>query len=174
MTINYILDTQISFDFDYDKVARKVIDASLKTVFFPYEVELCITLTDSDNIRRFNRDYRNIDKVTDVLSFPMIDFGADYKMIIDRTCDMYQFIEDNAIYINPDSDEVMLGDIVLCIPKLIEQAEEYGHSILREYAFLIVHSMLHLLGYDHINDDERIVMEDRQKIILDTVGILRA
>ena len=109
--------------------------------------------------------HRGIDRPTDVLSFPMQTYEkpADFSHVED-------FIEEN---FNPDTGELLLGDIVLNVEKVIEQAKTYGHSQKREYAFLILHSMLHLFGYDHESEDERLLMEDRQRTILDTLGITR-
>jgi probable rRNA maturation factor len=100
-----------------------------------------------------------------VLSFPLIDYpsAGDFSKIEDS--------DDN---FSPESGEVMLGDIVISIPKVIEQAEEFNHSIKREYSFLIAHSMLHLMGYDHMEDDERVIMENKQSLILDNLGITRS
>ena len=103
----------------------------------------------------------------------MIEYDSDYSRISDRKEEMYDFLIDRIDIKNPDTDEIILGDIVLCIPVIIMQAQEYNHSILREYAFLIAHSMLHLLGYDHIEDDERIIMENKQNQILESLSITR-
>lgn len=102
---------------------------------------------------------------TDVLSFPMVDYEkpSDFDHVEDA-------VED---YFNPETGELMLGDIVISVDKVEEQAEKYGHSQTRELAFLVAHSMLHLCGYDHMVDEERLVMEDRQRQILDTRGYTR-
>lgn len=165
MTINIIEETDPQFDFEYKELARQVIPFTLKEESFPYEAEVTLTLTDNPSIHQLNLQARGIDRATDVLSFPMVDYdaAADYSMLQDHLMD----------YLNPDTDEVMLGDIVLSAEKVKSQAEEYGHSPRREYAFLITHSMLHLLGYDHMTDTERSVMEDRQRNILDQLGIVR-
>ena len=97
--------------------------------------------------------------------YPMVDYNlpADFSLVD----------ESPECYLNPETDELLLGDIMISVDKVYEQAEEYGHSRKREFAFLIAHSMLHLLGYDHIEDEERMVMEAKQEAILETLGITR-
>lgn len=173
MTVYIEDEVKASFEFDYKMYAELVIDKALSQEHFPYDIELSITFTDEEAIKTINNEYRDIDSSTDVLSFPMIDYDNSFAKCSERTEDMYSFIENNVDVINPDTDEVILGDIVLCIPMLYKQAEEYNHSVLREYAFLIAHSMLHLLGYDHIEDDERLIMEEKQDLILKSLDITR-
>lgn len=173
MTVYFENQTDYEFDFDYKEIANKVINKTLLHERFNHDVEVSITFADEDSIREINKEFRDIVKSTDVLSFPMIEYDPDYSRISDRKEEMYDFVNDNIDIINPDSDEIILGDIVLCIPILLNQAKEYNHSILREYAFLIVHSMLHLLGFDHIEEDERIIMENKQKEILESLNITR-
>ena len=173
MTIYYENQTDYEFDFDYKKTANDVISKTLLLEHFNYDVEVSITFVDEENIREINKEFRDLDKSTDVLSFPMIEYDSDYSRISDRKEEMYDFLIDRIDIKNPDTDEIILGDIVLCIPVIIMQAQEYNHSFLREYAFLIAHSMLHLLGYDHIEDDERIIMENKQNQILESLSITR-
>ena len=173
MTIYYENQTDYEFDFDYKKTANDVISKTLLLEHFNYDVEVSITFVDEENIREINKEFRDLDKSTDVLSFPMIEYDSDYSRISDRKEEMYDFLIDRIDIKNPDTDEIILGDIVLCIPVIIMQAQEYNHSILREYAFLIAHSMLHLLGYDHIEDDKRIIMENKQNQILESLSITR-
>lgn len=122
-------------------------------------------MTDNDAIQEINREYREIDAPTDVLSFPMIEYEkeSDFSHVEDS-------VED---YFNPESGELILGDIIISVEKVIEQAEKYGHSRERELAFLIAHSMLHLCGYDHMVDEEREVMEQKQREILAGAGYNR-
>lgn len=173
MTIYYDNQTDYEFDFDYKKVANDVITKTLLHEQFKYDVEVSITFVNEESIREINKEYRDLDKSTDVLSFPMIEYDSDYSRISDRKEEMYDFLIDLIDIKNPDTDEIILGDIVLCVPVIINQAKEYNHSILREYAFLIVHSMLHLLGFDHIEEDERIIMENKQNQILESLSITR-
>ncbi len=165
MTICIEAETEIHFPFDYEKLANKVISYTIEREDFPFEAELNLTLVDEETIRSINREYREIDRSTDVLSFPMLAYeqAGDFTGIDEN-------VEDN---FNPDTGEVLLGDIILCVPKIYTQAEEYGHSVEREYAFLIVHSMLHLFGYDHMTPDEAAFMENKQREILNEMNILR-
>ena len=164
MTILFSIESTMDFDFDYEEIARKTIDAVCEVEHFDFESEISITFTTKAAIMELNEKFRNTNRVTDVLSFPLISFHAPLEY------DSYEFSDDD---MNPETYEVMLGDIVLCMERLKEQALEYGHSDLREYAFLICHSMLHLLGYDHIQDDERQLMEEREKLIMDKLQIFR-
>lgn len=164
MTIMIEEETEISFDFDYRKLAEEVITFALDHEAFPYEAEVNLTLVDNETIQEINREHRDIDKPTDVLSFPMISYesAGDFSKIED--------FDDN---FNLDTGEALLGDIVISIPKVLEQAENYGHSVKREFAFLIVHSVLHLFGYDHMTPEEAAFMENKQKNILNELNILR-
>lgn len=164
MTLDFVNETDIEFDFSYEEIATKVIEATLDHENFPYDVQVSLTLTDEDTIREINRDNRDIDSVTDVLSFPFLDFPARGE---------YGFLDDDDTAFDPDSGEVILGDIVICLKRVIDQAEEYGHSRLREYAFLICHSMLHLLSYDHMTPEDEEVMFAKQREILDILNIVR-
>ena len=165
MTILMEEETEVSFDFDHRTLAQEIIIAACDAEKCPYEAEVNLTLVDNDAIHRINREYRQIDRPTDVLSFPMqtYDTPADFSHVED--C-----VEDN---FNPDTGELLLGDIILSVEKVREQAAVYGHSEKREYAFLILHSMLHLFGYDHETEQEREAMEERQRSILDQLGITR-
>ena len=160
MTFLFDTDLEIDFDFDYLKLYEAVANACLEFEKCPYEPEVSLVIVDDDDIRSINRDNRNIDKATDVLSFPMNEF--------ENPGDFGDFIYENGTF-SPESGELILGDIVLSINHIKSQAQEYGHSVEREYAFLIVHSMLHLCGYDHMEEEERIVMEDRQKAIMESL-----
>ena len=143
MTINFEKECEISFEFSEQEVAQIVIQKALDYEKCPYETEVNLLITDNDGIHEMNWEYRQIDRPTDVLSF------------------------------HPDTGELMLGDIVISRDKVIEQADRYGHSQKREYAFLIAHSMLHLMGYDHMTEEEAKVMERKQTEILDDLGISR-
>ena len=164
MTIYIESETEVDFDFDYEKIAKDVVNTAMDYMKFPFEAEVSITLTDNDGIHEINKEFRKIDAPTDVLSFPMIAYeeAGDFSLI-----------EENDDLFNPESGEVILGDIVLNVPRIHKQAEEYGHSDLREYAFLIAHSMLHLFGFDHMTEAEATVMEEKQREILDILKISR-
>ena len=158
-------ECEVLFDFDYKELAQKVIDFCLEHEKFEYAVEVNLTLTNNEGIHIINKEYRQIDRPTDVLSFPLLSYDkpGDFSFLEDEN-------EDN---FNPDTGEVMLGDIIISVEKVFEQANEYGHSPRREFAFLITHSMLHLFGYDHMEPDEAAVMEAKQRAILEGLNILR-
>lgn len=165
MTINIICETAPGFSFHYKKLAQTVIEQSLDSEGFPYEAEVNLTLVDEKRIHEINLETRQIDASTDVLSFPMIayEFPADFDGVEDQLDDC----------VNPDTQEVLLGDIVICVSRVYAQAKEYGHSVKREYAFLITHSMLHLMGYDHMVPEDAALMEAHQREILNTLQITR-
>lgn len=165
MTIQLEYETDIQIEVEYGQVAKIVADQVLETEEFPYEAEINLVITDNEEIKRVNQEFRDIHAPTDVLSFPMIPFEtpADYEVIE----------EDINSYVDPDSEEIVLGDIMISAEKVIEQAREYGHSQKREFAFLVAHSMLHLLGYDHMDPQEAAVMEEKQRKVLDILGISR-
>lgn len=158
-------EVEVDFDFDYRQIAEKVINYCIERGKFPYEAEINLTLTDNEGIHIINKEYRDIDRATDVLSFPMLSYETpgDFSFLMDENDDDF----------NPDTGEAILGDIIISVDKVREQAEEYGHSELREFAFLITHSMLHLFGYDHMEPEEAKVMEDKQRQILDELSITR-
>lgn len=153
------------FPFDAEDTAKRVTDFALEHEGFPFEAEINLTLTDNDGIRAVNRAHRGIDAPTDVLSFPLLSYETpgDFSGLEDDYSDNF----------NPDTGEIMLGDIIISVDKVKEQAESYGHSMLREFAFLVLHSMLHLFGYDHMTEAEAAVMEEKQREILNELGILR-
>lgn len=165
MTCNFESElNNVELDFDYMDLYEKIVETFCEIEKCPFEVTVDLLYTDDDNIKEINTDIRNIENPTDVLSFPMNFFEnpGDYSML-----------EEDPDAFDPDSGELMLGDIVLSQDHILRQAKEYGHSVKREFSFLIVHSLLHLTGYDHMEDDERIVMEERQKVIMEALGISR-
>ncbi len=117
------------------------------------DAEVSVTLVDDEDIRALNHEHRGIDRATDVLSFPLGD--------------------ENGFETNPETGAILLGDIVISLERAAAQAEEYGHSLRRETAFLITHSLFHLLGYDHENDDEEKVMFSKQERVLELLGRTR-
>ncbi len=154
-----------SYDFDTDEVVKAVAEAVLEMEACPYEVCVNVLVTDNEGIKEFNRQYRDIDKETDVLSFPNMDFDKPGVFDIAE--------EREADYFDPESGELVLGDIILSVDRIKEQAESYGHSQKREFAFLVAHSMLHLCGYDHMEEMEAAVMEGKQEAVLKGLGITR-
>lgn len=165
MTIQYEEECQVPFSFDYRAMAEKVIREALDHENCPYEAEINLTLTSNVEIRVMNYEYREIDRATDVLSFPMLEYDepADFEYLENAWAECF----------NPESGELLLGDIVISAEKVLEQAEAYGHSVEREFAFLIAHSMLHLMGYDHMEPEEAKVMETKQEEILNALKINR-
>jgi len=134
-----------------------------------------LTLTDDEGIRELNREYRGLDKPTDVLSFPLTEPGEEEPEIV--FAGEYEETEDDAGEWT-DAEEIehpfdMLGDIVISVPRAASQAAEYGHSLERELGFLFVHGFLHLLGYDHENPEEERVMFAKQEQILAKAGLTR-
>lgn len=139
------------------KLIESVVETALKAENKREKCQVSIMLVDDMQIREINREYRGIDKATDVLSFPMLDGGED------------EGISDMDL----DTGELVLGDIVISLNRADEQSKEYGHSFEREVAYLTAHGMLHLLGYDHENEDERKIMRDREEAILGALNLYR-
>lgn len=153
------------FDFDGEEVASLVINEAIRIEGAPKDCEVSLTIVDDEEIRRINKEFRNMDKATDVLSFPAMEFEKDggFSNAIDATKE-----------VDMDTGCLILGDIVISYEHVIAQALDFGHTKKREFAFLIAHSMLHLFGYDHMEDDERIRMEEKQEVILSGVNINRS
>lgn len=165
MTINFENEQEDAIDLDPESVAKQVIIQSLDDNNCPYDVDVNVMLVDEETIQSINKSYRKIDAVTDVLSFPLIEYKE--AGIFDEE----ELLAQDAFH--PDSGELMLGDIVICIPRMKQQAIEYGHDQKREFAFLVAHSMLHLFGYDHMTETEAFVMEQKQRAVLDKLNIKR-
>ena len=152
-----------SFEEAVEETARRVCEEVLRQEWFEDDAEISLLIADEEEVHRLNLEYRGIDRTTDVLSFPALEYEvpADFDGAIDDSC------------IDPDNGCVMLGDIVINARKVKEQAQEYGHSELREFSFLVAHSMLHLCGYDHMTPEEAEEMEDRQERVMQSLGITR-
>lgn len=165
MTLHIEYEAVQKLDFDYEALIKRVIEACLNAEECPYECEISILFTNNEEIRQINQEFREIDAPTDVLSFPSVEYEVpgDFSNLDDDSYDLF----------NPESGELMLGDIVLSVDKLLLQAEEYGHSAERETAFLTAHSMFHLFGYDHMEESDRIRMEEKQNNVLEMLQILR-
>ncbi len=164
MTLYFEEEGELTLPLSCREIAEEVIETALDLTGCPYEAEVSLLLTMDAQIREMNTQFRGIERATDVLSFPMVEYPMPGE---------FGFLEENEGYFNPESGELSLGDIVISKEKVISQAEEYGHSVLREYAFLIVHSVLHLTGYDHMEEDERREMETKQDEIMKRLDILR-
>lgn len=148
MTIYFNYEAKTKLYIPWMDIISDAVNGTLAYMKYKKEAEVSVSIVDENEIKKLNKEFRGINKVTDVLSFPIGDK-------------------------NPESGEVVLGDIVLCADRIISQAQEYGHTRKRELAFLTCHSMLHLLGYDHIDDNEREKMEELQKNILNEIGYHR-
>lgn len=146
--------------FDITDKLKELITLAAKTALdymgFDRDAEISVMFTDNEGIRVLNVQHRGIDRATDVLSFPMLEYDDDGEMFDDP---------------GDIEDELCLGDIVISLERAAEQAEEYGHSFEREVGFLTVHSMLHLLGYDHMTEEEEKEMFGFQKEILAKMGL---
>lgn len=165
MTFYVENETEVVFPFSPEEVVEQVAEKVLDAENCPYEVQLNVLLTDNEGIHTYNREYRGIDRETDVLSFPNLEFEKEGEFFIDENCE--------ADYFDPETGELILGDIIISVDKVREQAESYGHSLKREFAFLVAHSMFHLCGYDHMEEAEAAVMEQKQEEILKELHITR-
>lgn len=165
MTIEFENESGYCFPFEPEKELERLISLTVRDLECPLEVEVGVTVVTPKQIRDMNREFRKVDSPTDVLSFPMMEYDvpADFSGT--------RFQETEAI--SRDTGELLLGDIVLCAEILERQAREYGHSLLREFAFLTAHGMLHLFGYDHMEEEEREIMERKQREIMQKAGIAR-
>lgn len=192
---------KIPADQDIEELVKSAVAASLEYMGVDRDAEISVLFTDNENIRELNREHRGIDRATDVLSFPMYEFDQDGEMIdeyglcdednIDDEIgaddssdknelsyesgeyDAYDVYDENEEYGDLFEDELCLGDIVISLERAAKQAKEYGHSFQREVAFLTVHSMLHLLGYDHMTPEDEKEMFGHQKKIMEKLGISR-
>lgn len=143
---------------EYQKIIQKVLEKCFKEEkMIDTKMMVTITLTNDENIKKINKQYRNIDNETDVLSFPMFERDELENKIKNR---LFEY-------------EDVLGDIVISIPKVEEQAKEYGHSFERELSYMIVHGFYHLMGYDHIKEEDKKEMRPKEEKILNQLNILR-
>lgn len=158
-------ETEYSFPFEIQELLDRIMETVMDAENCPYETTVNLLLTDNAGIREYNREYRGLDQETDVLSFPNISFlkEGDFSVVETGEVDFF----------DPDSGELVLGDIILSVERVIAQAQEYGHSVLRETAFLTAHSMFHLCGYDHMTPQQAAVMEQKQESVLQQLSIVR-
>ena len=166
MTVDVIYETDDRLPFETEPLLEAVIGKVLQKESCPFEAQVCVSFVDDEEIQTRNRSFRQQDRVTDVLSFPLVPFRkpADFRFLEkgeEKDC------------FDPDTGELCLGDIVIDIARARLQADEYGHSLRREIAFLTAHSMLHLLGYDHMTEQEAAEMESRQEAVLQELNITR-
>lgn len=139
---------KIKLEYDIERIIENVVKEVLNLEEESLDCEVSVSFVDNTEIRELNREYRSMDKETDVLSFPMED---DF------------FLE----------GPTLLGDIIISLEKALEQSEDFGHSLDREIAYLTAHSMLHLLGYDHMEEDEKAIMRTKEKEIMKRLGIFK-
>ncbi len=144
---------KVKLDFPAEKLIEDCAKEALNEEKIENDAEVSVTFVDNGQIHELNKIHRNIDRETDVLSFPMGD--------------------ENGFEINRDNNAILLGDIVISLEKAVMQSEEYGHSLKREVAFLITHSLFHLLGYDHETPEEEKEMFEKQEKVLEKLGITR-
>lgn len=153
----YNSQRKVKIEKDVKHAIEESVAAVLEDRGFPFNAMIEVTFVSNDRIRRYNKKYRQIDAPTDVLSFPMCDFDD----------------EGNIVGLSLDEDGLFLGDIVISAQRAMEQAQEYGHSFLREITYLAVHSALHLLGYDHEDEKKRKIMRKKEEEILKNKGFVR-
>ncbi len=152
---------KLDFTPELEQVVQRAVSTTLDTIGgADTDFEVSVLITDNEGIHKINKEYRDVDSPTDVLSFPILEFDEDGVMI-----------EESGNY---DGDFLLLGDIVISLERAKAQAEEYGHSLLREVGFLTVHSTLHLLGFDHMEEPFTTVMRTREKEILEKMELPRA
>ncbi len=165
MTIRIEEEVKVPFSFEYKELTETVIIGALDYIECPYEAEVNVLFTDNESIREINRENRDLDAPTDVLSFPMGEYPVpgDFDSLEDEQPDVF----------HPETGELMLGDIVISVERVLSQAEEYGHSVERELGFLLAHSILHLCGYDHMEEEERTIMEEKQRCIMESLKLYR-
>lgn len=148
----------------YKHSVKKVLEHALVYLGQPTErLEMSLSVVTEEDIKKLNAEFRKVDNVTDVLSFPTAEVNR-------QVINISQFAVDS---INPETQRLNLGDVIICLDRAREQAQEYGHSLKRELCFLSLHGLLHLLGYDHEQPRDEEEMTNLQKLILDDVGITR-
>ena len=147
--MNLLITSNTNENIDMNDKLYDVVKAVLDNEGLSMDYEVSITFVDKDEIHKLNREYRKVDRPTDVLSFPMNE----------------EFLIEGV--------DSMLGDIVICMDIAKDQAKEYGHSLDREIMYLTCHSMLHLLGYDHIEEDDKKIMRDKEKEVMKKLGVFK-
>lgn len=161
MLINF---NSTSFKRKYIDIIDIVFNSVVNELNLPCkDLEVNVYFVKPSKIKEMNCQFRNVDKVTDVLSFPtLLKSGEGGMQLIEKQLKKENFLND----INPETNNIMLGDIVICLNKAFKQAKEYGNTKVREVGYLAMHGLLHLLGYDHIEDDDKKVMREREKQIV--------
>lgn len=144
-------------------IIQKVVNKTIEHEGIKDKFEISIIFVNNTQIQKINKEYRKIDSPTDVLSFPMIEYDKPGIIPHDEAC----------LEVDYDTGDILLGDIAISLEKAYEQSKEYGHSFEREVAFLTLHGMLHLLGYDHIDEEDRVLMRQKEEEILNILKISR-
>ena len=157
---------KIKVNSNLEEELKKVIEFTLNEEEVKIPCEISLLFVDNDEIKEINNETRNINRETDVLSFPMLEY--ENKKVFKEMYKDHEFSQSDF-----DGDELVLGDIVLSLEKALEQSKEFNHSFERESAYLVVHSILHLLGYDHMEDEDKIIMRNREEDILKKLNITR-
>ena len=157
----------IEFNEKFDKIieknCEKVLNFIAQELFLPKNIKINLNFVDNDRIQELNKNTRGIDKVTDVLTYPYVNLKPNEKLNI----------SDYKFDIDPTDNTLTIGDIYICVPRAREQAKEYNHSLNREICFLFCHGVLHILGYDHIEERDRVIMEKMQDKVMDALKITR-
>lgn len=156
--IDVTLDS-INITESHYEIIKKVIEEIYNIEKLKFDAYVSVIITDKEEIRQINLDERGIDSPTDVLSFPYLEYDENYKLITQLHKEDF----------DPEYNAVCLGDMVICYDKILEQAKEYGHSEERELSYLVAHSMYHLLGYDHITDDLKKDMREKEESALNEI-----
>ena len=157
--ISEIIWKDITKDIKIENLIEKVIQKCFEVeCISPTSLYICITLTNPENIQILNKQYRNIDNPTDVLSFPMFEKN-ELQELLKKGSNV--------------SVQDILGDVIISIPKVKEQAQEYGHSFERELAYMLVHGFYHLMGYDHIEEKDKMQMREKEENVLSKLNITR-
>jgi probable rRNA maturation factor len=157
ITVNNI-QQKVELPKGYEELVKKCIFTACKMEKMPDNCEVGVNLIDDEGIRLLNRDFRGLDEPTDVLSFSVIEPHGE---------------EPNIIQPEDSQQPLVLGDIIISVETALKQAEEYGHSLEREIGFLVVHGILHLLGYDHGDETLETIMRKKQRVVLEKVGLTR-
>ena len=165
MNISIENESGLNYPEEFNQIISRIVNASVDFLECPYECQVAVTLVNDEQIHEINLENRNIDRATDVLSFPMMDF--------DQPNDLSLVEANPQDYFDPESGELLMGDIVISLEHVSAQAKEYNHSERREIAFLTAHSCLHLFGYDHMTEEEAEQMQSMQEDILSGLGITR-
>lgn len=149
----------------YNQLIEKAVQETLISLKVELDIEVCVNIIDNEEMQTINKEQRGKDSPTDVLSFPMYEF--DYT-----APESFALLLENEMP-NPETDAYYIGDMLIAWDKVVEQSQAYNHSLERELAFLVVHSMLHMFGYDHIEKNDEVVMLDLQKKIMNQLGLSR-